>query len=343
MVVSSTINQVFVILISLVDLWIGFWVYLSNRKARVNQWFLLMAVFLFLWIAICYFGNVSTSPSLALLLGRVAYGIVALFLIPFYLFFSTFLEENNKFLIFKKVILVSAFLLFCLSIFSNLMVKKMVFTDEGAIPILGVGKFLYFSIIFFVEIFIIIRLFKKYFKLSRLEKLKIQYFLIGTSIFLLANLAFNVVLPFWQEIPKYYYIGNYSAIVLLGFTAYAIVKRELFDIKVVLTSLLVGAISVLLVLDIFVFTTELMFQLYKGLVLVVFLYFGYLLIMSVLREIESRERIKKAYDMEKKAREQIEELTEAKTQFIMATQHHLRTPLTSMIGFLDLIFGGTYG
>jgi len=28
---------------------------------------------------------------------------------------------------------------------------------------------------------------------------------------------------------------------------------------------------------------------------------------------------------------------------MLATQHHLRTPLTSMIGYLDLIFGGTYG
>jgi len=27
----------------------------------------------------------------------------------------------------------------------------------------------------------------------------------------------------------------------------------------------------------------------------------------------------------------------------MATQHHLRTPLTSMVGYLDLIFGGSYG
>jgi len=86
-----------------------------------------------------------------------------------------------------------------------------------------------------------------------------------------------------------------------------------------------------------------MFQLYKGLILVIFLYFGILLVRSVLREIEYRERIAKAYALEKKARQEIQQLTEAKTQFIMATQHHLRTPLTSMIGYLDLLFGGTYG
>ncbi len=63
----------------------------------------------------------------------------------------------------------------------------------------------------------------------------------------------------------------------------------------------------------------------------------------MLREIELREKIKKAYEIEKKAKEGLKKLDEAKNQFIMATQHHLRTPLTSMIGYLDLIFGGTYG
>ena len=47
--------------------------------------------------------------------------------------------------------------------------------------------------------------------------------------------------------------------------------------------------------------------------------------------------------MEKEARKKIQELGEAKTQFIMATQHHLRTPLTSMRGYIDLILTGSYG
>ena len=157
------------------------------------------------------------------------------------------------------------------------------------------------------------------------------------------NSIFNIVLPVFFGIVHLYEFGDYSTIILLSLIAYTIVKKELFGIRVVLTTALVGIIAVLLGLDILVFTPDLLFKLYKGLVLVVFIYFGYLLIMSVLREIKMREKVKRAYDIEKKAREQIEELTEAKTQFIMATQHHLRTPLTSMIGFLDLLFGGTYG
>jgi signal transduction histidine kinase len=78
--------------------------------------------------------------------------------------------------------------------------------------------------------------------------------------------------------------------------------------------------------------------------------FGVLLIRSVIKEVRQREKmeqmakeLEKAYGIEKEARVKIQELGEAKTQFIMATQHHLRTPLTSMRGYIDLILTGSYG
>lgn len=58
---------------------------------------------------------------------------------------------------------------------------------------------------------------------------------------------------------------------------------------------------------------------------------------------EQTKEIRHAYEVEKKARESLEKTNEAKTQFIMATQHHLRTPLTSMHGYLDLLLKGGYG
>ncbi len=58
---------------------------------------------------------------------------------------------------------------------------------------------------------------------------------------------------------------------------------------------------------------------------------------------EQTKEIRRAYEVEKKARKDLERLNKTKDQFIMATQHHLRTPLTSMQGYLDLLLGGTYG
>ncbi len=62
------------------------------------------------------------------------------------------------------------------------------------------------------------------------------------------------------------------------------------------------------------------------------------------KEVDKQTKeIRRAYEVEKKAHKELKKLDKAKDQFMLATQHHLRTPLTSMQGYLDLVFGGTYG
>jgi len=58
---------------------------------------------------------------------------------------------------------------------------------------------------------------------------------------------------------------------------------------------------------------------------------------------EQTKEIKEAYEIEKNAKEQLEELGNVKNQFLMTVQHHLRTPLTSMMGYADLLLDGTFG
>lgn len=58
---------------------------------------------------------------------------------------------------------------------------------------------------------------------------------------------------------------------------------------------------------------------------------------------EQTKDIKQAYEIEKKAHEELKLLDQNKTEFMLITQHHLRTPLTSMMGYMDLIDGGAYG
>lgn len=58
---------------------------------------------------------------------------------------------------------------------------------------------------------------------------------------------------------------------------------------------------------------------------------------------EQTKDIKKAYEVEKEAHNELKKLDEAKTNFMLVTQHHLRTPLTATRGFLDLLLDGSYG
>ncbi len=58
---------------------------------------------------------------------------------------------------------------------------------------------------------------------------------------------------------------------------------------------------------------------------------------------EQTAEVRKAYGLEKHARRELEKLNETKDQFIMITQHHLRTPVTSIRWQLEAMLGGTYG
>ncbi len=342
-------NQISVIFVGLFSIFIAIVVYSGDKKSKTNRYFALLAIFISLWIILTFFASTTSDLSLGAFLSRLAYGSVAILFIPFYFFSVHFLKEEEKYPSLNLLVPISCLFLFFFSITTSLMVTEMTFTKFGPVPILGKGKNVYFAIIFLLLSFIINRFLKNYFGLSKKEKLKVQYFLIGFFIWVSANLIFNIVLPVFQRTPQFWALGNYSAIFLLSFTAYAIVKRELFGIKVVLTSLLIGAIGIVLALQILIAPNTL-WRIIDTIIFLLFCLFGYYLLRAVQQEEKRREEAEMLAIREMAFRQKAEKLAaefkrldEAKTQFMLATQHHLRTPLTSIQGYLSMLLEGSYG
>ena len=136
------------------------------------------------------------------------------------------------------------------------------------------------------------------------------------------------------------------------FLHYQIISSILIIFFLILSFLIEGEVSKLIIISIFTLIIVYGYFFKKSTDKIIQAYFTQRKAKEALEELtetlqqkvdEQTKKIRTAYEVEKQARRAIERLTEAKTQFIMATQHHLRTPLTSMIGYLDLIFGGTYG
>lgn len=157
--------------------------------------------------------------------------------------------------------------------------------------------------------------------------------------------------------------GLFGMPIFAGFLVYSIVKFRTFNIKIIGTQALVVALWIALFALLFVGNIYYA-RIIISLTLILFLVMGALLIRGVLREVKQREQIAKmaedirkayeiekkakedidrAYVTEKKAKEELEKLDKVKDQFLAQAQHDLRTPLTSIRGYLDLILNGTFG
>jgi len=354
----NLIHKIVFILINFLGVGIIFWVYFSGRKIALNKLFVFWMMVTLFWINSGYFMNIGNEIEKVFFLTKVAYGSIFLWFAMAYFFFIHFLDEKKKFLILNKIIPAIGIPFFFLTIFADSLIIDVIrLNGWGYAPIFSPwGKIIFYGLVVLLTFFIIQRLLVGYFKSSLDKKLKFQYFFIGIFIFATMNVVFNVIFPLFLKEYRYFSLGNYSTIFLLGFTAYAIVKRELFGIKVVLTQFLVATIAILLLIQT-ILAPSIEGRLLNGGILAAFLFFGYLLIKSVLKEIKQREKIeemakqvqqayeaeKRAHKIEKTAREELERLDKAKDQFLLATQHHMRTPLTSTRGFINMLLEGSFG
>ena len=302
------IQKIFVILIIITGFYVAFVVYFSNRKAIVNQLFLLMTINLLSWILFNHLADITNSVKEAIFFRRLVFSATAFFIFSSYFFTINFLKKDEDHPILNKVVLIFSTILFFLSIFTDTIVKG---TRSGQISenfIKGSLANVFYILIIFFTLLIIKLLFKKYSKLSKIEKIKAQYFLIGTFVFAFANLIFSVFPLIFLGTYKYHWVGDYSTIIFLAFTAYAIVKHELMGIKTLLTQVLIVIISIILLVDIWFLSTDLTMQLLKLGILLAFLYFSRELVKSVRKEREARSELEETYERINQYVKQLEDI-----------------------------------
>lgn len=290
------INRIFLFLVIVGGLWVAFLIFIANRKSKINQYFSFSVIALILFNVFGYFSHNNNQIDQILLLKKLFFIAIFFFLISIYIFSVYFPKVDKRYPLIDIIIVVTELLFLFLTIFSDFIVKDVEIESWGTNIIFGKGKYFLFGTMILYTFLIVGQIIKKYFILNAKEKLQAQYFLIGIVIFAVANLIFNMFYPLFQNTYKYHYAGDYSAIIFLGFTAYAIVKHELMGIKTLLTQVLITVISIVLLIDVVTLSNNLTIQLLKIGILIAFLYFSRELIKSVKREKEARGELECAYD-----------------------------------------------
>ena len=330
------------------SIFFGSFVFLKNWKGMMNKmWFLTTAT-----IAIWSFSlgmEVSAPNYETAFLWNKILNIGAIFIpIFFYHFIVSFLELNEKekkFIILGYIFAITFLVLF--NLFTPLFVKG-VPPNAGFNYWIEIGPIYYsffaFFVIYMLRTFFLLLKSRK--ESTDVKRAQIKYILLGSFIGFAGG-----VTNFFPQIfnINIYPFGHYLVILYIIFISYSSLRHHLFNIKVIATELLTIAIWIFLLVKVALSESLKDLIINTGL-LVAVVFLGALLVRSVLKEVRQREKmeemakkVQKAYEVEKRASRELKRLGDVKNQFIMASQHHLRTPLTSMRGYIDLVLTGSYG
>jgi len=130
---------------------------------------------------------------------------------------------------------------------------------------------------------------------------------------------------------EYLNYGPYFILILIFFNSYAIIRYKLFDIKILTTQLVVFALWIFVFIRMLI-SPDLQDTLVNGSLLLLLIFFGILLIRSVIREVTQRERIELLAKDLQTANDRLRELDVQKTESSRFATHQLRAPLTAIKG-----------
>jgi signal transduction histidine kinase len=343
------ISYLLLLIITILNFALASLVYFKNRKNPINISFALLALSVSVWALTNGVFQATSNLKLAYDVSVLSYIAAALIASSGYWFSSVFPETTDGFSkIKKRLLLISVLIIVLLTLWPGFVIKDVAEINSYKYIVTGSGLYLfagYVAILFFLSF---VNLIRKYRVSTGRFKTQLKYVFLGTFIAAIFGTAFNLLLPILGNY-RYVWLGPDFTIFLVALTAYSIVKYNLMNIRVVLANMLVFIIGVILFSQIFL-TTDLQGIITRALVFVLYSYFAYLLVRSVLREIKQREELsilnkelKRTSDDLKIANKHLKKLDKAKDTFIHIASHQLKTPLTANKGYLSMILGGDYG
>jgi len=311
---------------------LGFLILFADRRNRVNQFFSLFALAVAVWGYFYFMWQIAQDPTMALFWTHAL--MAGAIFIPFFYFhfIVRFLDLQHSLRWFVWVGYAIA-VFFSVINWSPLFIASV--APQSGFPFWPMAGPLFLP---FLAIWVPYAMYPVWLLSKRLrttrgaeERAQIKYILFGTAIGYIGGCT-NYFL--WYGIPVLPF-GNITASIYIIFVAYAILKHGLFSMKVVATEFIVFALWLFVFIRMLLAETPTE-QLVNGGLLFVLLIVGVLLIRSVDREVEQREKIQKLAD-------ELQATNERQEGLIHFIGHEVKGFLTKAEGAFASLEEGDFG
>jgi signal transduction histidine kinase len=269
---------------------LGLFVFLGRTKTASNTDYFVLVIFVSIWIFTNYLVDFVSTLNQAWLLSTVAYvsilGIAGAFLSFCYDFpQNTERFTPVRFLPFLLAALVGASVFIPRFVIESIVISPWTINTGPGISLL----FLTFIALIVAAFTILIRKLGSA-KLTQSERLQLRMVLIGSMTATVLGSVFNLLFPYLFHDYDYVRIGPIFTLIMVACIAIAIVRYQLFNIKVITTQ----TFAVVLCTALFVRTlaaVTLQEQLINGGLFILTLLVCIFLVRSVLKEVEQREAL----------------------------------------------------
>ncbi len=326
------------ILVGVTVFLLGNFVYFNDRKSFINKIFFALSLCIVIWIFSVIVAVSSTDADTAVLFRRIAFGSAALIAFFMYYFSYYFPKQNRGYRFPIELLTVSIAAIVVVSLFTPYVLREVIYDGGVQRNIYGFGYYVFSIYFFFCLLGGAYNLISKGNDLSGVERIQMNLVLIGLILSGSLAATTNLILPKLLGNYATGELGPLAVSIFAVLSTYAILKHHLFDIKVIAVEFLMSSIW-LFTLFRFLVSTAVKDKIMDGALLVVIGILGTIVIRTAVREINQRENFERvAKDLES-ANAKLERLDTARREFLSFASHQLRTPMTVIKGYANLLVG----
>jgi signal transduction histidine kinase len=319
---------------------VGVYIIFAGRKAKYSRDIFRFCFAVALWSGGYFLWQISDNAVDALFWSRVLMAGAILTALFYFHLVINFLQYRKK--LFYKTILIAFYvisgvwlLLDCTSFFVSGIEPRLMFEFWPTPGPFYLPFLVTFTFEFLYATWLLIR---GYRISSGNRKMQFRLLTIGGLIGFVGG-STNYLL--WYNIPIAPW-GNGLVVVYFVLTVYAIMKYGLLNLRVVTAEMFTLALMSISLVDVFLSETPAEFVL-SIVILFFMVLFGAMLVSSVRKEVGRAEELTKLATSLENANYRLQELDRQKTEFLSIASHQLRTPLSIIKGYIELISDGAYG